>query len=75
MHEITMRFELRNISNMVLKCAGPQRLESQVGLCKSKCGEKIFWTGMSVRVRLPFLVLLICGDLAEFIAALQNKNS
>ena len=75
MHEITMRFELRDIFNMVLKCAGPQRLESQVGLCKSKCGEKIFWTGMSVRVRLPFLVLLICGDLAKLIAALQNKNS
>ena len=75
MHEITMRFELRNISDMVLKCAGPQRLENQVGLCKSKCGEKIFWAGMPVRVRLPFLVLLICGDLAKLIAALQNKNS
>ena len=73
MHEITMRFELRNISNMVLKCAGPQRLESQVGLCKSKCGEKIFWTGMSVRVRVPFFAL-ICGDLAKLIAALQNKK-
>ena len=74
MHEITMRFELRNISDMVLKCAGPQRLESQVGLCKRKCGEKIFWAVMSVRVRVPFLAL-ICGDLAKLIAALQNKNS
>ena len=75
MHEITMRFELRNIFNMVPKCAGPQRLESQVGLCKSKCGEKIFWTEMSVRVRIPFLALLICGDLAKLVAAPLNKNS
>ena len=71
MHEITMRFELRNIFNMVLKCAGPQRLENRVGLCKSKCGEKIFWAVMSVRVQVPFLVLLICGDLAE----LDNQNN
>ena len=65
MYETTMRFELRDISDMVLKGTISQRLESQVGLGKSKCGEKIFWTRMSVRVRLPFLV-------QEYVASWRN---